>query len=148
MMKRCQVCLKEFEPKNYWQKYCSSGCKQAMWAKNKFEKQENTYNFKFKDYEEPNLNNFSPTANSIYEVKISFFLPIVDRLYRKTKKQIEKGDLIYCDTYPDLDNIVKPLIDKFSGKIWQNDRQIVKLTLEKFYTTKKPYSEIKVRILN
>ena len=36
MKKRCEVCDKEFEPKNYWQKYCSNRCKQAMWAIKQF----------------------------------------------------------------------------------------------------------------
>ena len=35
-MAQCIVCGKDFNPKNYWQKYCGISCKQAMWALNKF----------------------------------------------------------------------------------------------------------------
>ena len=34
MEKKCIICLKQFEAKNYWQKYCSSKCKQITWALN------------------------------------------------------------------------------------------------------------------
>jgi len=37
MEKHCLVCGKEFKHKNYWQKYCSNVCKQAMWAIKKFD---------------------------------------------------------------------------------------------------------------
>ena len=85
MLKGCLVCGKEFEAKNYWQKYCKSTCKQAMWAKNKFEKKEYTHVFKFKDGETPILNDYVPNRDDIYAVKVIFYYPVVNRLYSKTK---------------------------------------------------------------
>lgn len=35
-MKKCDVCDKEFEPKNHWQTHCSNSCNQAMWAAKRF----------------------------------------------------------------------------------------------------------------
>jgi Holliday junction resolvase RusA-like endonuclease len=146
MQRRCLVCNKEFEPKNYWQKYCKATCKQAMWAKKKFDKGQYTHTLTFKNGEKPLLNTYIPSKNDIYEVKITFYFPIVNRLYKKTKDKIKQGEKIYCDSKPDLDNIVKPVLDKLTGIIWKDDSQIVKLILEKFYSTKSDI-DIEVRVL-
>lgn len=37
---RCENCRKEFEPKNYWQKYCSKTCKMIDWYSKKKQKEE------------------------------------------------------------------------------------------------------------
>ena len=34
----CEVCNKEFEPKNYWQKFCSKKCKILAWARRELRK--------------------------------------------------------------------------------------------------------------
>ena len=34
----CEICQKEFKPKNYWQKYCSKKCGMLAWAKRELEK--------------------------------------------------------------------------------------------------------------
>lgn len=35
---KCELCEKEFEPKNYWQKFCSKKCKMLSWAKRELKK--------------------------------------------------------------------------------------------------------------
>lgn len=149
MKQRCQVCNKEFEPKNYWQKYCSGTCKQAAWAIKKFQNKDYSNIIKFKYGEDitNKLNNYVSTKNDIYEVKITFYHKTVNRLYKKTKKAIEARNLIYCDTKPDLDNEIKPILDSLTGKIWKDDMRIVKLTAEKFFSNEEE-TEIEVRILS
>ncbi len=38
MNKVCEVCKKEFVPKNYWQKFCSKKCKVLAWARREMKK--------------------------------------------------------------------------------------------------------------
>jgi len=38
MKKQCDLCSKEFTPKNYWQKYCSKKCGLLSWAKRELKK--------------------------------------------------------------------------------------------------------------
>lgn len=33
---KCKVCGKEVEKKAFWQKYCSSSCRQEAWALRRF----------------------------------------------------------------------------------------------------------------
>ena len=42
----------------------------------------------------------------------------------------------------DIDNFSKTIFDSFSGIIWKDDRQIEKLTLEKFYDKRNPRTEV------
>lgn len=37
VINKCIVCAKDFEAKNYWQKYCGYKCCQAMWAVRHFD---------------------------------------------------------------------------------------------------------------
>ena len=135
-MQKCKVCFKEFEPKNYWQKYCSSSCKQAMWALKRFRNDGYSKKILFNYGENPQkyLDNYSPSENDIYKVKISFFKKPVNRLYQHNKKEIKQGGLVYSDSFPDLDNGVKPVIDSFKDVILGDDRKIVELLIEKFFS--------------
>jgi len=38
MLRRCKLCRNDFEPKNYWQKFCSKKCKFLAWAKREIKK--------------------------------------------------------------------------------------------------------------
>ncbi len=38
MTRRCKLCHKDFEAKNYWQKFCSTKCKMLAWAKREIKK--------------------------------------------------------------------------------------------------------------
>ena len=40
---------------------------------------------------------------------------------------------LYATTRPDVENLCKGLLDAWNGVLWQDDAQIVKLTLEKDY---------------
>lgn len=44
----------------------------------------------------------------------------------------------------DLDNYAKAILDSFNGILWEDDDQIVTLTINKEYSKKKGYFEINV----
>ena len=50
---------------------------------------------------------------------------------------------------PDLDNLVKLYLDSFNGVVWQDDRQVVKLTAEKRYLQpgEEEHTVVRVRVV-
>ena len=150
MSNTCGVCKKSFKPKNYWQKYCSNSCKQAGWAVRKLDACDERRKFKFiykygQDHSDM-LKGYSIEPCDIFQVNIKFCTKTVHRLYSKTKRAIKDGKIFYSDTTPDLDNSVKPVLDSLTGKIWSDDRKVVRLILEKFFAEEKKV-EVEVIIL-
>jgi Holliday junction resolvase RusA-like endonuclease len=46
----------------------------------------------------------------------------------------KKGERIYCDVRPDVDNFGKSVLDALNGVVWSDDCRIIELTLSKRWT--------------
>lgn len=65
-------------------------------------------------------------------VSITFMLPRPKRLMRKSDAD---GPLAHM-VKPDIDNLVKAVMDACNGELWEDDAQVVRLRAEKFYSAK------------
>lgn len=70
--------------------------------------------------------------NKPIEVEIRFFYPHRKSFTKKDKMLIKKG-MKYRTQKPDVDNLVKLVLDSANGILWHDDSQIVKLTASKHY---------------
>jgi len=63
---------------------------------------------------------------------------------RLIKESIELGVKLFFGTKrkQDIDNYSKILLDAFTGIVWEDDKQIEKITIEKFYDKKDPRIEV------
>ena len=65
-------------------------------------------------------------------VNLRFQMPIPKQTTKKQRALIESG-LSFHTKKPDLDNLIKLILDALNEVIWQDDKQIVRLTTEKEY---------------
>jgi Holliday junction resolvase RusA-like endonuclease len=100
------------------------------------------------------VRSYSPESTVNYEnlVKLSFdtceekeklegqlgalllvYCPIPKSTSKKNKELMLNGD-IRPTTKPDLDNIAKAILDALNGRAFDDDKQVVSLTVEKFYS--------------
>ena len=61
------------------------------------------------------------------------FVSIRPKKYQKKK---DSSGLIWCQNVPDVDNLEKAVIDALHGLMWKDDRQVVSIRSQKFYTEK------------
>ena len=45
---------------------------------------------------------------------------------------------------PDVDNVIKIILDALNGFAWHDDSQVVNLQIEKKYTQREPFVEVKM----
>lgn len=84
------------------------------------------------------------------ELEVYFYMPYPKKWLRtgKYEGQLKENAPIYCQTKPDLDNMVKLVMDALSNNvIYEDDKQIVVLTTVKCYS-KSPRTEIIIRESN
>jgi len=72
---------------------------------------------------------FNKPLDNPIELSIKFKLPRPKRLIWKKKPMIESP----CDKRPDIDNLVKAVIDGLQGVAFIDDAQIWKISAEKVY---------------
>lgn len=77
-------------------------------------------------------------------VTVTAFVSIPKSFSRKKYEAAREGDL-RPTTKPDADNIAK-MLDALNKIVWQDDSQIVRLVVEKFYS-ESPRLEIDINIL-
>ena len=58
-----------------------------------------------------------------------------------------KGERIWCDRKPDLDNLLKSLMDALTGLAWEDDKQIVDLRSTKLYADKDESPHVDVCVM-
>lgn len=67
------------------------------------------------------------------ELVIDVYRPIPKSM-SKRKRQLALKGKIRPTTKPDIDNYVKAIKDALSGIIWKDDKQVVSLTVRKWYS--------------
>ena len=72
----------------------------------------------------------------VLEVEIITNMFIGEKATKSTMKLLSEGK-VFPAKKPDIDNIAKAVLDALNKVAWEDDRQIVKLTVEKLYVDKK-----------
>ena len=93
-----------------------------------------------KDYEKQVRDAYLATYDRIppmecpVTVRIECFMPVPSGATRKTKREIENGDILPCNK-PDIDNIAKSVLDALNGVAWSDDKNVVGLYVQKHFET-------------
>lgn len=74
-----------------------------------------------------------------WSVRIVIFAPIPASWSRKRQEAAKRGDEV--PGKPDLDNVAKAVLDACNGVLYEDDKQVVQLRVEKAYCTD-PRTEI------
>ena len=86
--------------------------------------------------------NWEPYGGQIRaEVEVFIQVPKSDS---KAKKQAKLAGEIRPTIKPDCDNLAKSILDSLNGLAYQDDRQIIELSVKKFYAEQ---SEVKIRLM-
>lgn len=77
-------------------------------------------------------NNISIMSGPVY-VDAVFHMKVPNSWSLKKKAKAICGDILPCVT-PDIDNLVKSLLDALQGVLFYNDKQVVRCVSEKIYS--------------
>lgn len=77
------------------------------------------------------------------QLEVYFGMPIPKSFSKRKRQQIEQG-LIFPAVKPDLDNLLKAILDALNGLAWYDDAQIVSITMDKEYS-EEPHIELTIR---
>lgn len=96
---------------------------------------------KTKRYEEAVRSAFSSFADSVpcededvaVGMELIFFMPIPEKLPKYRLKQIEEQSFRPLHK-PDIDNLIKSVLDGLNGAAYHDDRQIISVSAEKYYS--------------
>jgi len=78
-------------------------------------------------------------------LSIKFYMPIPKSYSKKARLNIVTNGFIHTKR-PDIDNLVKLILDSLNGVCWVDDSQIILLNVMKLYAaTEDPRTEIKVK---
>lgn len=86
---------------------------------------------------------FTPIENAV-SIRLAFFFPIPKSYTKKKRLEIEMSDYIYTKT-PDIDNLMKSVLDGLNKVAFVDDKQVWSLSARKYYTTKEPRVEIHIK---
>lgn len=75
------------------------------------------------------------------EVRIMIYKPVPKSWSKKRKEAAENG-LVYPTSKPDLDNYAKAILDGLNGIAYEDDAQVTKMSVEKFYTNGEPFAKV------
>ena len=79
------------------------------------------------------------------EVEIFVYQTVPKSKTKKFKEAVERGQE-RPTTKPDVDNVAKTVLDALSGVIYKDDKQIVSLTVKKYYTVNEPYVQVLLKV--
>jgi Holliday junction resolvase RusA-like endonuclease len=65
-------------------------------------------------------------------VEIKAYMPIPSSVSKKKQQQMLE-EIIRPSKKPDLDNVVKSILDGLNGVAYTDDKQVIRITAEKFY---------------
>jgi Holliday junction resolvase RusA-like endonuclease len=74
-----------------------------------------------------------PCHDGPLEMKVKAFYKIPKSASKKKKELMESDQLLPTKT-PDCDNVLKIIADGLNGTAYDDDKQIVKATIEKYYS--------------
>lgn len=82
-------------------------------------------------------------------LNVTFYMPRPKKHYRTGKyaRLLKKDSPFWHSTKPDIDNLVKFVMDALQGILWSDDCKIVRLETSKIYS-KKPRTEIEYWIID
>lgn len=66
-------------------------------------------------------------------VEIMFYMPIPKSATQRTQRKMRMG-LIRPHTRPDIDNLIKAILDGLNGTAFKDDNQIVELSASEYYS--------------
>ena len=73
-----------------------------------------------------------PMSLQPLQVKLGFYLPI-PKSFRKKQRELALDGILLPAKKPDIDNLVKAILDGLNGLAYQDDKQIVALEAAKGY---------------
>lgn len=81
------------------------------------------------------------------EINMKFYMPIPQYLskIKKNRLMLEK-EVKYVTKKPDIDNLLKAILDGLNGIAYFDDGQVVKLSVEKVYSFN-PRTEIEIKVI-
>lgn len=82
-----------------------------------------------------------PSEQSL-EVNIVFYLPIPKSVNKKQRAEMLDGRIKHTKK-PDIDNLIKSVLDALNGIAYSDDSKIIKVAAEKQYS-EKPRTEIQI----
>lgn len=66
-------------------------------------------------------------------VRINAYFPIPKSTSKKKRAQMESGDIMHLKK-PDCDNVAKAILDSLNGIAYNDDSQVCRLTVTKYYS--------------
>lgn len=75
-------------------------------------------------------------------VKLRFFLPIPSSFSKKRRSEALQGT-IRPDKRPDIDNLQKSILDPLNTIFWDDDKRIVSICAEKYYSDQ-PRTDVEI----
>lgn len=85
-----------------------------------------------------------PTLLTPVGLVVDFHMPI-PKSYAKSRSLAAQQNMIYPTKRPDLDNLVKSILDGMNKIVFNDDAQVVKLTCSKHYSVN---PRVVIRVLN
>lgn len=77
--------------------------------------------------------NGAPPLDMPLWLELEAYMPVPGSWSKKRSAQALEG-LIWPATRPDLDNLLKILMDALNGVVWRDDSQIVEVAMQKWYS--------------
>jgi len=78
------------------------------------------------------VHKFDQPLECAMSVRLMFFLPIPVAFSKKKRADAISGALRLTKK-PDIDNLIKSILDPLNGIFWKDDKQIVAIRAEKYY---------------
>jgi len=72
-----------------------------------------------------------------------FFFPVPKSATKKRIEFIDKTHRVFTSK-PDIDNLLKSLMDSMNKIVWEDDKQVVSVTMSKSYAQDKPKVQVVV----
>lgn len=86
-----------------------------------------------------------PSEQSL-EVNVVFYLPIPKSVNKKQRAEMLDGKIKHTKK-PDIDNLIKSVLDALNGIAYSDDSKIIKVAAEKQYS-EKPRTELIIKEVN